>query len=233
MKSCVKQRKRGKMRIPKTGEIYRHFKNKLYQIVAIAEHTEDGQKLVIYQALYGTYKVYARPLEMFISEVDHEKYPEIEQKYRFEKVEFAEETPACAKTAENEMVDNAEDAEEVKAETEELQIDADEPVGLDAEEGDAGNGLEEERVSSDTEVIEEESDEIQPEVGLLEFLDEEDWDKKYNILVSLRDKMNDRLVDNLAVALDVVIPDGPVDKRYEQLKICVRTRQKYENQHLR
>lgn len=78
------------MREIRQGQFYRHFKGRLYQIVAVAEHSETGEKMVVYQALYGTYGVYVRPYDMFISEVDREKYPDVTQKYRFELVEMSE-----------------------------------------------------------------------------------------------------------------------------------------------
>ena len=64
---------------------YRHFKGKFYNTLGLAEHTETGEQFVIYYRTEdGPSKLYARPLGMFMSEVDHEKYPEVEQKYRVE-----------------------------------------------------------------------------------------------------------------------------------------------------
>lgn len=69
------------------NRVYRHFKGKNYLVLDIAEHTESGEKLVIYRALYGENKLYARPYKMFMSEVDRIKYPAASQKYRLELVE--------------------------------------------------------------------------------------------------------------------------------------------------
>lgn len=159
-------------RTPKPGELYRHFKNKLYQIVTVATHSETGEKLVIYQALYDDFGIYARPLDMFVSEVDHEKYPDVKQKYRFEKIT---------------LKDKPED----------------EPAP-DADEGQA------------------------PDPRLMEFLDADTFEEKYNILISMRDIITDRLIDDIAVVMDVVVPEGPLQKRYDDLKNTIKTRQYYE-----
>ena len=73
----------------KINRVYRHFKGDCYLVLDIAIHSETKGKLVIYRALYGDGTLYARPYDMFISEVDHEKYPDVKEKYRFELQEIA------------------------------------------------------------------------------------------------------------------------------------------------
>lgn len=179
--------------IPKSGEKYRHFKNKLYQVIAIARHSETGEELVVYQALYGDFGIYARPLSMFISPVEREKYPEVEQTYRFELVKEA--------------------ASVRKPEPEEEQ------VSQESEEEQVSQKSEEESRSAGQENITE---------LLMDFYDAGTYDEKYRVLSAMKDDITDVMINNMAVVLDVVIPEGTLEKRYEELKNCLNMRKKYE-----
>lgn len=184
---------------PKAGEKYLHFKKKPYQIVAVGKHSETDEKMVVYQALYGDFGIYIRPFDMFTSEVDHEKYPEVTQKYRFQYMEELEVGLPEILTYE---------IETSKAEHKTLSD---------------GVSLEEtEKASADPD------SEEQANPWLMKFLDAESFDEKYQIVSEMYADIDDKLIDDLAVCLDVVIPEGKLTDRYMELKHCIRTRQKYE-----
>ncbi len=195
---------------PLPGEKYLHFKNKLYQVIAVAKHSETMEPYVVYQALYGDFGVYIRPYDMFVSEVDHEKYPEVTQKYRFAYVDHTKNETIRTERAEDKKIpvhQNVEQQENVPdvtaaVSTAELQ--------------------EQDMVQRESDVEEQ----INP--WLLRFLDTDTMEEKYQIVCDIKNDITDRLIDDLAVAVDVVIPEGKLSDRYEQLKYCIRTRQKYE-----
>ena len=70
------------------GKIFRHFKGDLYLVEDFVKHSETQETMVLYRALYGDCGLFVRPYDMFMSEVDREKYPKIRQKYRFEKIKL-------------------------------------------------------------------------------------------------------------------------------------------------
>lgn len=70
--------------LPIIGRVYRHYKGDYYIVRAIAKHSETGEQMVMYQALYGDGELWVRPLSLFMDKIDHTKHPDIKQEYRFE-----------------------------------------------------------------------------------------------------------------------------------------------------
>lgn len=195
---------------PLPGEKYLHFKNKLYQVIAVAKHSETMEPYVVYQALYGDFGVYIRPYDMFVSEVGHEKYPEVTQKYRFAYVDHTKNETIRTERAEHKKIP-------VNQNVEQQENVPDVTVAVSTAE------------LQEQDMVQRESDvEEQINPWLLRFLDTDTMEEKYQIVCDIKNDITDRLIDDLAVAVDVVIPEGKLSDRYEQLKYCIRTRQKYE-----
>lgn len=198
------------------GQIFRHFKGKLYQVVTVAAHSETDEKLVIYQQLYGQYKVYARPYDMFVSEVDHEKYPDVLQKYRFEPVNMEEQQELSGQDKPDgkdglnidELPCMVQDDENRKASISQSSQNMHTPV-IEADDKEGVNPL------------------------LLLFLDAETYEEKRRILLSIKGEITDRLIDDIAVSMDVTVDKGELDERFASLLACVDTMAKFEVDRLR
>ena len=175
-------------RLVQPGQFYKHFKEKLYQIITVAEHSETGEKMVVYQALYGDFRTYVRPYEMFVSEVDREKYPNVAQKYRFELIK-----------SENFGNTEAKPEKTEKAEVEEVET-----------------------------VIEPNPELAGVNPDLLAFLELDTLAEKLEMLRDLRKRIDDRLLDSIAASLDIVVDDGPLPRRYQEVLNCLETMEHFE-----
>ena len=186
------------------GGFYRHFKDKLYQVKGTAIHSETKEKMVIYQGLYGSYEMYVRPYDMFLSEVDHIKYPDVVQKYRFELIDIK-----TGKSLEADYEENNQNMESEKLEKLEE--------------------LEESKESKES----EESEESEEDSKLIRFLDAYDYKEKLDILTSMRGELNDGLIDIMAESIEVAVPEGDITDRYNSLRKCLMAHTKYEGLRLR
>ena len=213
--------------IPKPHEIYKHFKGNLYQVVTIAEHSETGEQLVIYQALYGDFKTYARPLVMFTGEVDRQRYPEVTQRFRFE----LQGTDADRQIHETEAVGVE---HPVSTQT---TVTASQPAAAQAMPIVAQNIAAQATATAAQTTIapvspaEDEEPALDPLV--LEFLDADSYEEKLNILAGLHHRITNEMITTMAISCDIEVNDGEPEERYEELKNCLLTMEKFECNRLR
>lgn len=204
---------------PKPQEMYRHFKGNIYQIRCLAKHSETGEMMVVYQAMYDTFQIYVRPLDMFMEEVDHAKYPDVKQRYRFELLQDME----LSLSAQEESFRQTEPALQA-----ELQEDKAVPEQAKTPEHTMPDSVQQEQVQ-----IDESNEQINIDPLVMDFLDADTYEQRLNILAALRHRITDEMINTMAVAVDLEIKDGDVEERYEELKNCLLTFEKYEGNRLR
>lgn len=201
---------------PKPQEMYRHFKGNIYQIRCLAKHSETGEMMVVYQAMYDNFQIYVRPLDMFMEEVDRSRYPDVIQKYRFELLQDIElsSTPRecesvqeCEPIQEHGSVQESEPVQRCESVQESEPIQKCEPAQAD--------------------------EQINIDPLVMDFLDADTYEQRLNILAALRHRITDEMINTMAVAVDLEVKDGDVEERYEELKNCLLTFEKYECNRLR
>ncbi len=227
---------------PRMGEFYRYYKGGMVRIFMFATHTGTGERLVVYQRLSGRYETFATPYARFIGEVDVTKHPTCPDRFRFTYV----------------PMEKIESLSFSKEESTQRTTAKEKPMGATGRgEGDFVSEeiasyvrhQEEERKSSTEETVSEEKTKRKPSTErlrpreaksltdlMLDFLDERDFEKKDGILseMATRSDLNNNIIDNLAAAMDIVIDDDQsLEKRFSQLRYCVRTRARFENTRFR
>ncbi len=205
---------------PKPQEMYRHFKGNLYQIRCLARNSETRELMVVYQAMYDTFEIYVRPLSMFMEEVDPVKYPEAKQKYRFELLQDMDETADPYDVQSAGQTTDVHEAQTTEKTTDRQEVQVTEPMP------DSGKAQSQESGTEPEEQIN-----IDPLV--LEFLDANTYEQRLNILTSLRNRITDEMINTMAVAVDLEIKEGAVEDRYEELRNCLLTFEKFECNRLR
>lgn len=203
---------------PVPGSFYRHFKGNVYQIRELAKNTETEEDMVVYQAMYPPFQIWVRPLSMFLDVVDHEKYPEYDQKYRFQEIRLSADQPdEQSLNAFSQKRDDSPAQQNIKNENitdqEFLEI--------------LINGRAEKYLMGKM------SDEEIARRGFLAILDAETYRKKRQIFVGLRDYLNELYLNNLAAALDIVLEEGSFQEHYDTLLYYLETNEKYEGGRLR
>ena len=193
--------------IPQAGEIYQHFKGKLYRIVTLATHTETGEQLVIYQALYGEFQVFARPLSMFLEKMDAKKYPDAAGKDRFMRIPMAE-----AAAVPQPVPAPSENPVEPR------------PAAMSSE-----NPVEPRPAAASS----ESPVEPHPDPGLLAFLDADSYEEKLEVFASLEGKVDLHMLNAIAASLDLELSEGSLEEQYDTLKSCLMTLERYECNRLR
>ena len=193
--------------IPQAGEIYQHFKGKLYRIVTLATHTETGEQLVFYQALYGEFQVFARPLSMFLEKVDAKKYPDAAGKDRFMRIPMAE-----AAAVPQPVPASSENPVEPR------------PAAMPSE-----NPVESRPAAASS----ESPVEPQPDPGLLAFFDADSYEEKLEVFASLEGKVDLHMLNAIAASLDLELSEGSLEEQYDTLKSCLMTLERYECNRLR
>ena len=187
------------------NEIYRHFKGNLYKVICIARDSETLEDMVVYQALYGNYDIYVRPLDNFESKVDINKYPEVSQSNRFELVSpVANLSPQFS----------APEVTPVQA-----------PAKVPEEERTSYSKEDDVRPSESMTLL---------KPGVEEFLDADNVIDKVNILENIKNCIDQDDVTIMASVMDIEIDESlPLGERIRQLMHCLDTRGRFETNRLR